>query len=114
MIIKDKNKVPFEDTSNYNGVSKQIVLGPKDESSEIILRYFCVEPGGNTPYHNHPFPHLLKVEEGEGIAIDKDGNEHSLVKGQFIYVKDNEIHGFKNTGNKAFEFICIVPQRGES
>ena len=59
MIIKDKSQVPFEDTSNYNGISKQIVLGPKDGSSEIILRYFCIEPGGNTPYHNHPFPHLV-------------------------------------------------------
>lgn len=113
MIIKTKEQVPFEDMSDYNNVSKQILIGPKDGSEEIIMRYFSVEPGGNTPYHHHPFPHLVKVENGSGVAIDKDGKEYSLAKGQYVYVNDNEIHGFKNVGNEPFEFICIVPKRGE-
>jgi len=113
MIIKSRELVPFEDMKGYNNVSKQILIGPKDGSDEIIMRYFSVEPGGNTPYHNHPYPHLVKIENGNGVAIDKDGKEFSLAKGQYVYVKDDEIHGFKNVGNEPFEFICIVPQRGE-
>ena len=113
MIIKKRNEVAFEDVSAYNGVTKQIILGPKDESKEIILRYFCLEPGGNTPYHNHPFPHLVKIEAGCGVAIDKEGKEHPVEKGNYLYVKDDEVHGFKNTGEQVLEFICIVPERGE-
>ena len=113
MIIKNPKDVPLEDTSKFNGIKKQIYLGPKDGSSEIIMRYFSVQPGGNTPYHNHPFPHVIKVEKGKGIAIDKDGKETEIYEGQLIYVNDNEIHGFKNTSDKPFDFICIVPERGE-
>ncbi|MCK4664472.1 MAG: cupin domain-containing protein [Bacteroidales bacterium] len=113
MIIKNKNEVPFEDTKGYNRVIKQIFIGPKDGSNEIIMRYFSVSPGGATPYHKHDFPHLVKIEKGEGIAIDADKKEYKVEKGQLIYIHDNEIHGFKNTSTEAFEFICIVPERGE-
>jgi quercetin dioxygenase-like cupin family protein len=77
------------------------------------MRYFSVEPGGNTPYHNHGFPHVVKVEKGKGIVIDNNGNEHPLESNQVIYIHDDEVHGFKNTGNEPFDFICIVPPRGE-
>ncbi len=113
MIIKTPHNVPYEDTSAYKGIKKQIVLGPKDGSEEIIMRYFTVEPGGATPYHNHGFQHLVKVERGKGIAIDKDGVEHEISEGQLVYVKDDEIHGFKNVSNEDFCFMCIVPTRGE-
>jgi len=113
MKIKNPGEVPFEDTSAYNGIKKQIFLGPKDGSEEIIMRYFTVEPGGATPYHNHAFQHLVKDERGTGIVIDKDGVEHEISEGDLIYVKDDEVHGFKNVSNKPFCFICVVPQRGE-
>jgi mannose-6-phosphate isomerase-like protein (cupin superfamily) len=28
-------------------------------------------------------------------------------------VRENETHRFRNTGSESFEFICIVPRRGE-
>ncbi len=113
MIIKNPHNVPYEDTSTYQGIKKQIVLGPKDGAEEIIMRYFTVEPGGATPYHHHGFQHLVKVEEGNGIVIDKDGAEHKLSSGDLVYVRDDEIHGFKNESDEPFVFICVVPERGE-
>ena len=113
MKIKETQHVPYEDTSAYNGVEKQILIGPADGSEEIAMRRFIVEPGGNTPYHHHDFPHLVRVEEGHGVAIDKDGGEHPLKPGNVVYVHNNEVHGFKNTGSELFAFICIVPRRGE-
>jgi quercetin dioxygenase-like cupin family protein len=114
MVIKALGDVPFEDMSGYNNVTKQICIGPKDGSNEVVVRYFSVAPGGNTPYHDHGFPHLVKVEKGQGAAIDSEGKEHALSAGQFVYVADDEVHGFRNTGGEAFEFICIVPERGEA
>lgn len=113
MVIKNMKDVPYEDMSAFNGIKKQILIGPKDGSDEIVMRYFRVEPGGNTPYHNHGFPHVVKVEKGKGIVVDKDGNEHHLEANHVIYVQDDEVHGFKNTGSEPFDFICIVPPRGE-
>ncbi|MHC4986222.1 MAG: cupin domain-containing protein [Planctomycetota bacterium] len=113
MKIKKLADVPTVETPGYTAVVKQVVLGPEDGSEEIILRYFTVAPGGATPYHNHDFPHLVKIEAGQGVAVDADKNETPVVAGDYVYVHDDEIHNFKNTGDGTFEFICLVPMRGE-
>lgn len=99
--------------SGYAGVTKQIVLGPGDGSDEIVLRYFSVAEGGATPWHTHDFPHLVKVEAGQGVAVGADGGESPVGPGDYVFVPSNEMHNFKNTGTGLFEFVCIVPARGE-
>ena len=113
MIIKNQNTVPVEKLPDLPGVKKQILIGQREGSQEIIMRYFSLEPGSATPYHTHDFPHVVKVEKGEGVIIDSMGNEYPLLPGEVIYVPDNELHGFRNLGTDNFEFICIVPARGE-
>ncbi len=113
MIIKRLNDVPYAPTSGYANVSKQIVLGPADGSDEIVLRYFSLAPGGTTPHHAHPFPHLVKIETGAGLAIDAAGAEHPVAAGDFLFVPADTRHYFRNTGAEPFGFICIVPRRGE-
>ena len=114
MVIKKLSDVLFAEMKGYEGVTKKIVLGPTDGSNEIVLRYFSLQPGGTTPHHSHDFPHLVKIEKGDGTVIDAAGNERQLNASDFIYIKENEKHNFKNTGPKPFDFICIVPKRGES
>ena len=113
MIIKKLQDVPFTSVEVYEQVKKQIVIGPDDGSKEIVMRYFSLEPGGASPHHSHDFPHLVKIEAGEGVAIDKNGNEHQVKQGDYVYINDNETHQFRNIGSKTFAFICIVPERGE-
>ena len=111
--IKRRDDVPPVAASGYAGVTKQIVLGPADGSDEIVLRYFSVTEGGATPWHAHDFPHLVKIEAGRGVAVEADGTESPVGTGDYVYVASNEMHNFKNTGGEPFEFICIVPARGE-
>lgn len=113
MIIKKLDDVPFEDTTGYQNVKKQIIIGPKDGSDEIVMRYFRLKSGGASPYHNHNFPHLVQIMQGNGVVIDKTGKEHALIQGDFVFVPSNEVHGFKNTGLEPFDFICTIPVRGE-
>ena len=114
MIIKQLSDVPFADTQGYENVDKQIVIGPDDGSSEIVMRKFTLASGGSTPHHSHDWPHLVRIEEGTGAAIDEAGNEKPVKAGDYVYVKDNDSHQFRNTGSSPFSFICIVPMRGES
>lgn len=114
MIVKKLSEVPFADLSGYQNVEKQVVIGPEDGSNEIIMRYFTLNTGGSSPYHVHPWPHLVRVEKGTGVLVDIDGNTKPLEAGNFVYVPDNEKHQFRNTGDGDFCFICIVPERGES
>jgi len=105
--------VPAAELAGYPGVSKQIILGPLDGSEEIVLRYFRLDKGSTTPRHAHDFPHLVKVESGYGLAVGPDGTEKPIGPGDYVFVPANELHSFKNAGEKAFEFVCIVPGRGE-
>jgi quercetin dioxygenase-like cupin family protein len=114
MRIKRRQDAPPVATPGYTAVTKQVVLGPEDGSREIVLRYFSVAKGGATPHHNHDYPHLVKVEAGQGVAVDVDEKETPLTAGDYVYVDSDEIHHFENTGDQPFEFICIVPIRGEA
>jgi len=112
MNIKRRDEVAPTD-SGYAGVTKQVVLGAADGSDEIVLRYFSVAEDRATPWHAHDFPHLVKVEAGRGVAVGPDGTETPVGPGDYVYVAPNEMHNFKNTGAEPFEFVCIVPARGE-
>ena len=113
MVIKKLGEVPSAALEGYDNVTKQIVIGPDDGSNEIVLRYFSLGQGGASPYHSHGFPHLVKIEAGNGIVIDASGDEHKLQAGDYLYINQNEPHSFRNTGLASFDFICIVPKRGE-
>ena len=113
MIIKKLQDVPFSEMPGHEGIKKQIPIGPDDGSNEIVLRYFSLEPGATSPHHTHDFPHLIKIEAGNGVAVDENGAEIPVEKGNYLYVNDNDIHQLKNTGEIPFDFICVVPRRGE-
>jgi quercetin dioxygenase-like cupin family protein len=113
MVIKKLGDAPLTDLQGYNHVKKQIIIGPDDGSQEIVLRYFSIGTDGNSPYHTHDFPHLVKIEAGKGILKDSTGNEHRLQQGDYVYINNNEEHQLLNTGSEPFNFICIVPRRGE-
>ncbi len=113
MVIKSLENIPYTTMEAYPGVDKKIVIGPDDGSKEIIMRLFKLGKGQSTPYHNHGFPHVVKVESGSGVYVDMDKNEHPISSGNVLYVPDDEMHCFKNVGDVDFEFVCIVPERGE-
>ena len=101
----DKNLV---ETQGAKDVYIQILIGPEDGSSDIILRKFTVKSKGNTPYHKHAWPHLIKVEKGEGYLISADSKQ-KLTEGMVAFVKGNEYHQFKNLSDEDFSFLCIIP-----
>ena len=97
-----------------NGVvktTKANVIGPAQGWNESTLRVFRIGPQGFTPHHQHDWEHVNYVIEGEG-TLTLDGETYHLKAGDYAFVPPNVMHQFKNTGEKDFEFICVVPQRG--
>jgi quercetin dioxygenase-like cupin family protein len=90
-------------------VKMKMLIGPGDESENIFMRQFIIAPGGNTPFHQHNYEHVVKIESNKGIAVDDNGTEYEVKKGQSIFVKPNEKHQFRNPFTKDFEFTCIIP-----
>jgi quercetin dioxygenase-like cupin family protein len=107
----EKKKAQMEGAS---GVWKQLPLGNNDGTPVYSFRVFTVEPGGNTPYHIHPYEHMNYIIEGEGALVNEAGEEQPVKAGDFALVSPNEKHQYKNTSSdKVFKMICGVPKEFE-
>jgi quercetin dioxygenase-like cupin family protein len=105
-----KIKLDLEGAKN---VYKQIPISKADGTPAFSFRVFTIEPGGYTPYHNHPFEHLNYIIEGHGTVLAQDG-EHEIKKGDFAMVPPGETHQYKNTStSKSLIMICAVPKEYE-
>jgi quercetin dioxygenase-like cupin family protein len=113
--------IPLQDVEkkevNMKGAEKawkQMPLSSADDAPVYSYRVFTIEPGGFTPYHNHPYEHMNYIIEGEGALVDIDGNEKPLKGGDFALVHPDEKHQYRNkSGDKPFVMICGVPKQFE-
>jgi len=116
MVIKHLSSVPGSVVTmeGAGGAVKQVPLSKDDGAPMFSFRVFTLEPGGYTPYHNHPFEHLNYVIKGKGAAVDSDGKKHPVAEGDFILVLPGEIHQYRNDSPAdEFVFICAVPKEYE-
>ena len=110
MKVKSTESVE-EQVVNMPGSSDCTVrwlVGEDDQAPNFAMRQFKVEPGGFTPRHSHPYEHEVYVLKGEGVVYEGD-EQHPLTPGSVVYVKPDEIHQFRNTGDEPLEFLCMVP-----
>ena len=107
----EKKKVEMEGAV---GAWKQLPLGSNDGAPVYSYRVFTMEPGGNTPYHSHPYEHMNYIIEGEGVLVNEAGEEKPLKAGDFALVNPDEKHQYRNTSKeKVFRMICGVPKQFE-
>lgn len=118
MVIKnnkDVAEIPVAE-SGASHVNKKVLIGPEDGSKSVIMRLFKVLADGSTPLHIHAHEHIVKIEKGKGVVVDRDGRENPVQAGQSLFIPGNEEHQFRNPHQEPFEFICIIlnPDQGQS
>jgi quercetin dioxygenase-like cupin family protein len=107
----EKTKVMMEGAA---GAWKQLPLGKSDGSPVYSYRVFTLEPGGNTPFHSHPYEHMNFVIEGQGVLVNEAGQEQPLNTGDFALVYPDEKHQYRNNSpDHVFRMICGVPKEFE-
>ena len=95
-------------------VFKQTPISGADGAPVFSFRVFTIMPGGNTPYHTHPFEHVNYIIDGAGVLVTETGEERLIQKGDFALVLPNEKHSYKNTGaEKPLLVICAVTKEYE-
>jgi len=77
-------------------------------AENFAMRLFEMEPGGYSPFHNHPWEHEVFILEGDGIVVGEE-LERKFRAGNAIFIPANEKHQFKNDGEKSVKFLCLVP-----
>jgi quercetin dioxygenase-like cupin family protein len=110
MKIKDWMDVPEQEAEGLEGVTVRWVINDGDGAPHFAMRIFDVQPGRNTPYHNHWWEHEVYVLEGDGVAVSA-GGETQISSGSVILVEGDEFHQFRNTGDGVLRFICLIPFR---
>ncbi len=112
-MVKDKHDSVFNEFIHplSHDASMAVLIGEHEGWLDYVMRLVSVKEGGFTPLHEHPWPHINYMVEGEGILMI-DGVEHPVKAGSHAYVPKNTLHQFKNAGKEPFKFICIVPKEG--
>lgn len=90
------------------GVVKREVINADDGAPNYCMRVFEVAPGSSTPLHTHAWEHEVYVLSGKGVAVGKEG-ETPISRDSVVFVPPEEMHCFKNNGDKVLRFICVIP-----
>ncbi|HUS47831.1 MAG TPA: cupin domain-containing protein, partial [Phycisphaerae bacterium] len=56
----------------------------------------------------HDWEHEVYVLDGSGLVVTEAG-EHMASAGMCVFVPAGEKHQFRNTGARAWKFLCLVP-----
>jgi len=112
MKIASVKEIPSEKVEMDGAKDCQVKLAvtARDGAPNFAMRIFEVSSGGHTPLHHHPYEHEIFVMEGQG-TVWRDGKEVSIKAGDVLYIPANEQHQFKNAGNQAFKFMCLIPAK---
>jgi quercetin dioxygenase-like cupin family protein len=89
----------------------KVLVSEKEGWEDHVMRVVEVEKDGYTPKHQHPWPHINYVIEGQG-EIMIDGVLNPVKAGSYAFVPADTLHQYKNMGEDVFKFICIVPKHG--
>ncbi|AIO18521.1 hypothetical protein KQ51_00641 [Candidatus Izimaplasma bacterium HR1] len=108
--IKDLQGNVVNHPSAKDAAMKVLVSGKEGWDSHV-MRVVEVEPGGYTPKHSHPWPHINYIIEGKGEILIED-TFYPVESGSYAFVPNDKLHQFRNTGESQFKFICIVPTEG--
>ncbi len=92
---------------------KQIPISKNDGAPVFSFRVFTIEPGGHTPYHQHPYEHVNYIIEGKGFLVSENGRKE-IRKGDFALILPNEMHQYRNEmADGSLVVICAVPKEFE-
>ena len=111
MKVNHYEQVPSQpvDMAGATGCHVRWLVGEQDGAPNFAMRQFEVAVDGYTPRHSHPYEHEVFVLEGQGVVLEQDV-EHPLQAGDVVFVKPDEVHQFRNTGNAPLKFLCLVPK----
>jgi quercetin dioxygenase-like cupin family protein len=111
MHITNLGKTPatVPTMAGASGVTKQVPISGRDGSPSFSFRVFTIQPGGHTPYHEHPFEHLNYIIQGCG-RVERPEGALEITKGDFVLVLPGETHQYRNTSStEPLLLLCAVP-----
>lgn len=103
--------VPIQKYSDeFEGVTKQVVIGPDDQAPNFIIRYFHLVPGTHSNLERHPHDHGVLVMHGRArVQLNDDFFEVGPMDA--IYISGDDLHQFTVLGDEPLGFICVIKNK---
>jgi quercetin dioxygenase-like cupin family protein len=89
------------------GVTVQRFISRRDQSNNLELRYFELEPGATSNHERHNYEHAVLVLRGHG-TVRLGEQLHPIKFGDVIFVSADEIHQFLAAEDEKLGFMCAV------
>ena len=97
----------------FEGVTKQVVIGPDDRAPHFVIRYFHLEPGTHSNLERHPHDHGVVVMHGKArVQINEEFYEVGPLDA--IYISGGDLHQFTVMGNEPLGFMCVIKNKEET
>lgn len=103
--VEEQNVTDYGSTET---TIRWLITKEKDGAPNFALRRFEVQPGGEIGMHNHPQEHEIYILSGE-IEVITEKEKILAKQDDVLYVAPDEVHGYKNRGDKTVNFLCVVP-----
>ena len=100
--------IPLVDIGTDAPGSKRRWLVGEELGASISMMFVEVMPRGNTLLHSHAYEHAMFFLEGAG-EVHMDNGVSPVAPMEVLYIKPNELHMIRNTGNKPLKFIAVEP-----
>ncbi|MDK2896702.1 MAG: hypothetical protein PWP04_822 [Candidatus Atribacteria bacterium] len=108
--VTKKDYPSSSEPGGARGASVRWLIGREEGAPYFALRYFEVEPGGQTILDQHQHDHGVFILRGKGTVLL--GEEKKEVSpGDVIYIPPGEVHQLINRGEEVFGFLCIIPNK---
>ena len=109
MSVKKTQEVAAEEVSAGKNTTIQVLISSQ-EGPNFAMRKFSMQPGGGMPLHTNTVEHEQYVLAGQArIGI---GNQvYEVQQGDVVFIPAGVPHFYENTGERPFEFLCMVPNK---
>ncbi len=91
----------------FEGVTRQVFIGPEEGSNNFHLRYFRLEPGTHSNLERHPHEHGVLILHGRAIVqLEKTFTE--IGPQDAVFISGNDLHQFVVKGEEPLGFLCVI------
>jgi quercetin dioxygenase-like cupin family protein len=109
MLLKETTAVTPEIVRE--GVRIRWLISDEEGAPNFAMRVIELDPGVVFDPHEHAWEHEIYVLEGAGVVMSPEGDVGEMRPGKFLFVKPDEPHGYRNTGDATLKFICVIPNQ---
>lgn len=101
--------IPVRDygREGFEGVSRQVIIGPHDGSLNFAIRYFRVEPGCSTHLDQHEHAHGVVIVHGRA-RLQLNDTFYEMEPWDSVFISGNDIHQFSCISEEPMGFLCVI------